>query len=140
MCYTDVCGKVSHAKEEAVESVQLTGEVISKLNDEQLSILQELGELAAKKLKVSTLVEQFTQQIAQSQSTMGFKPKDEPDELHEDPEVVSLVTIKERYKIANIDQQIKRTLKRAVEVGLGNLAIIQRQCRIYGVACETSGQ
>jgi len=119
-----------------VESVQLTSEVISGLNDEQLSILQELGELAAKKLKVSTLVEQFTQQVAQSQSTMGFKTKEEPTQLHEDPEVISLVTIKERYKISNIDMQIKRTLKRAVEVGLGKLAIIQRQCRIYGIKCE----
>jgi len=123
-----------------VEAVQLTGEIISKLNDEQLTILQELGELAAKKLKVSTLVEQFTQQVAQSQSTMGFKTKEEPNELHEDPEVISLVTIKERYKITNIDQQIKRTLRRAVDVGLGNLAIIQRQCRIYGVKCDQPAQ
>lgn len=119
-----------------MDPVQLTSDVIAGLNDEQLSILQELGELAAKKLKVSTLVEQFTQQIAQSQSTMGFKTKEEPGDLHEDPEVISLVTIKERYKISNIDQQIKRTLKRAVEVGLGNLAIIQRQCRIYGIKCD----
>jgi hypothetical protein len=124
------------AKEAAVEAVQLTSEVISKLSDEQLTILQELGELAAKKLKVSTLVGQFTQQIAQSQSTMGFKTKDQPDGLHEDPEVISLVTIKERYKITNIDQQIRRTLRRAVDVGLGHLAIIQRQCRIYGIKCE----
>jgi rRNA-processing protein FCF1 len=119
-----------------VESVQLTPDVISNLNDEQLTILQELGELAAKKLKVSTLVEQFTQQIAQSQSTMGFKTKERPDDLHEDPEVISLVTIKERYKITNIDQQIRRTLRRAVDVGLGHLAIIQRQCRVYGIKCE----
>jgi hypothetical protein len=123
-----------------VEPVQLTGDVISELNDEQLTILQELGELAAKKLKVSTLVEQFTQQVAQSQSTMGFKTKDEPGELHEDPEVISLVTIKERYKISNIDQQIKRTLQRAVDVGLGNLAIIRRQCKIYGVKCDQPAQ
>jgi hypothetical protein len=130
----------STAKEAAVEAVHLTSEVIAGFNDEQLSFLLELGELAAKKLKVSTLVEQFTQQVAQSQSKMGFKPKDEPDDLHEDPEVISLVTIKERYKIANIDEQIKRTLKRAVEVGLGNLAIIRRQCRIYGVKCDQPAQ
>ncbi len=118
-----------------MEAIQLTSEVIAGFTDEQLAILQELGELAAKKLKVSTLVSQFTQQIAQSQSTMGFKPKDEPVDLHEDPEVIALVTIKERYKIANIDEQIKRTLKRAVEVGLGKLALIQRQCKIYGIKC-----
>ena len=123
-----------------MEPVQLTEDVISKLNDEQLSILQELGELAAKKLKVSTLVEQFAQQVTQSQSTMGFKTKEDPAELHEDPEVISLVTIKERHKISNIDQQIQRTLRRAVDVGLGNLAIIRRQCRIYGVKCDQPAQ
>jgi hypothetical protein len=118
-----------------LESVQLTDDVISRLNDEQLTILQELGELAAKKMKVSNLIDQFTQQVKQSQSTMGFKTKDNPDHLHEDPEVISLVTIKERYKVTNIDRQIQRTLRRAVEVGMGHLALIQRQCRIYGVDC-----
>lgn len=119
-----------------MESVQLTDDVIAQLNDEQLTILQELGELAAKKMKVSNLIDQFTQQVKQSQSTMGFQPKENPDDLHEDPEVISLVTIKERYKITNIDRQIERTLRRAVEVDMGHLAIIQRQCRIYNVDCQ----
>ncbi|GAB4329201.1 MAG: hypothetical protein Kow0074_25570 [Candidatus Zixiibacteriota bacterium] len=121
-----------------MNSVQLTDDVIAKLTDEQLTILQELGELAAKKLKISSIIEQFTQQVSASQKTMGFQTKDTPDALHEDPEVLALVTIKERYKITNIDRQIQRTLKRAVAVGLGHLAIIQRQCRIHGVECPPS--
>lgn len=115
---------------------QLTDEVIAELTDEQMTILQELGELAAKKLKVSTLIEQFTQQVSASQKTMGFQSKAEPTGLHEDPEVLSLVTIKERYKITNINRQIQRTLRRAVDVGLSHLAIVQRQCKIYGVDCS----
>ncbi len=116
-----------------MNAVQLTDDVIANFTDEQLTILQELGELAAKKLKISTVIDQFTQQVSASQKTMGFQPKESPDALHEDPEVLALVTIKERYKITNIDRQIQRTLKRAVAVGLGHLAIIQRQCRIHGI-------
>lgn len=119
-----------------MEIVQLTDDVIAGLNDEQLTILQELGELAAKKFKVSSAIEQFTEQVAATQKQMGFQTKESPEALHEDPEVLSLVTIKERYKITNINRQIKRTLKRAVAVGLGHIALIQRQCRIYGVDCS----
>lgn len=121
-----------------MESAQLSDEVISKLSDEQLTVLQDLGELAAKKLKLASLIEQFTQQVTASQKTMGFQTKADPSGLHEDPEVLSLVTIKERFKITNISEQIRRTLRRAVEVGLGNLAIIQRQCLVYGVECATN--
>jgi len=117
---------------------QLTDDVIAQLTDEQLIVLQDLGELAAKKLKVASLIEQYTQQIAASQKTMGFQIKESPTGLHEDPEVLSLVTIKERYKITSLSEQVRRTLKRAVDVGLGNLALIQRQCRIYGVDCTTT--
>ncbi len=119
-----------------MEFAQLSDEVISKLNDEQLTVLQDLGELAAKKLKLASLIEQFTQQVTSSQKTMGFQSKEDPTGLHEDPEVLSLVTIKERYKITNISEQIRRTLRRAVDVGLGHLALIQRQCQIYGVDCS----
>ena len=118
-----------------MDTLQLTDDVIAKLNDEQLSILQELGELAAKKMNISNVIEQFTQQVSTAQNTLGFQTKENPEDLHEDPEVLSLVTIKARYKITNIDRQIERTLRRAVAVGLGNLALIQRQCRIRGVDC-----
>lgn len=115
--------------------LELTDEVIAKLSDEQMTILQDLGELAAKKLKVSQEIAGFTERVQASQRTMGFQTKSDPSALHEDPEMLSLVTIKERYKMGNIREQVRRTLRRAVEVGLGNLAIIQRQCKIYGVDC-----
>ncbi len=117
---------------------QLTDDVIAQLTDEQLTVLQDLGELAAKKLKVASLVERYTQQIGASQNAMGFQIKENPTGLHEDPEILSLITIKERYKITSLREQIRRTLKRAVDVGLGNLALIQRQCQIYGVDCTTT--
>ena len=124
-------------KEAIVEFVQLTDDIIANLNDEQLMILQELGELAAKKFKITSAIDEFTEQVATSQKTMGFQTKETPEALHEDPEVLSLVTIKARYKITNVNKQIERTLKRAVAVGLGHLALVQRQCRIYGVDCSS---
>ena len=118
-----------------MKAVELTDDVIAKLTDEQMTLLQELGELAAKKLKVSGLMQQFTEEILGSQRTMGFQTKDDPSALHEDPEVVALVTIKERFKLGNISEQVRRTLRRAVDMGLGHLAIIQRQCKVYGIKC-----
>ena len=115
--------------------LELTDDLIAKLTDEQLNVLQDLGELAAKKLKVAQEISAFTEQVLASQRTMGFQEKDDPTGLHEDPEVIALVTIKERFKMGNIREQVKRTLRRAVEVGLGNLAIVQRQCKVYGVDC-----
>ncbi|MEW5701616.1 MAG: hypothetical protein AB1792_05245 [Candidatus Zixiibacteriota bacterium] len=115
--------------------LELTDEAIAKLTDEQMTVLQDLGELAAKKLKVAQQINEFTERVVASQRTMGFQTKDDPAGLHEDPEVLSLVTIKERFKMGNIREQVRRTLRRAVEVGLGDLAIIQRQCKIYGVDC-----
>jgi len=120
-----------------MEAVELTDKVIAKLSDEQMTLLQELGELAAKKLKVSGLIQEFTEQVLSSQRTMGFQTKDDPSALHEDPEVIALVTIKERFKIGNITEQVRRTLRRAVDMGLGHLALIQRQCKIYGVDCAS---
>ena len=120
-----------------MEAVELTDKVIAKLSDEQMTLLQELGELAAKKLKVSGLIQEFTEQVLSSQRTMGFQTKDDPSALHEDPEVIALVTIKERFKIGNITEQVRRTLRRAVDMGLGHLALIQRQCKIYGIDCAS---
>jgi hypothetical protein len=105
-----------------------------------MTVLQELGELAAKKLKVTRAIEEFTAQIVASQKQMGFQPKATPSGLHEDPEVLSLITIKERYKIGNISEQIRRSLRRAIDVGLGELAVIQRQCKIYNVDPTVPGR
>lgn len=116
-----------------MDSFQLSDDVIAGLTDEQMTILQDLGELAAKKLKVSRAIEDFTAQIVASQKQMGFQTKLEPSGLHEDPELLALITIKERYKLGNISEQIRRTLRRALDVGLGKLAVIQRQCKVYGV-------
>jgi hypothetical protein len=37
--------------------------------------------------------------------------------------------------MGNLAEQIKRILRRCVELGLGKYGIIQRQCRNYGIDC-----
>lgn len=118
-----------------METLQLSEDVIAGLNDEQLMVLQDLGELAVKKLRLSRAIEDFTAQAVATQKQMGFQPKATPTGLHEDPEVLSLITIKERFKLGSITEQIRKTLKRAVTAGLGHLAVIQRQCKLYNVEC-----
>jgi hypothetical protein len=119
-----------------METLQLSDEVIAGLTDDQLTVLQDLGELAAKQFKLSRGIEGFTSQLLATQKQMGFQTKAVPSGLHEDPELLSLVTIKERFKLSSVTEQIRRTLKRAVDVGLGNLAVIQRQCKLYNVDCN----
>ena len=115
----------------------LTNELIYKLTDEQRAILSELAEIAARELNLTQEINEITQQVKESHKTMGFEQKKgSPQSLAEDPEVDVLITSKPRYKIENVRDQIKRVLTRAVELGLGNLAIIQRQCKNYGVPLD----
>ena len=118
---------------------QLTNDLIYKLTDEQRAILSELADIAAKELNLTQEINEVTQQVRESHKVMGFEPKKaQPESLAEDPEVDVLITSKPRYKIEDVREQIRRTLQKAVELGLGNLAIIQRQCKNYGVPLDPS--
>jgi hypothetical protein len=119
---------------------ELTDDVIANLTEEQVTVLQELGELASKKFQVSSAIQEFTDQVTGSQRTMGFQTKSNPEALHEDPEIVTLVTIRERHKLGGISVRIQRMLRRAVDMGLGHLALIQRQCHAYGIDCSSDGE
>ena len=117
----------------------LTNELIYKLTDEQRAILSELADIAARELNLRQEIEEVTQQVKESREVIGFEQKkDQPEILAEDPEVDVLITSKPRYKIENVRDQICRILNRAIDLGLGNLAIIQRQCKNYGCSLEPS--
>ena len=118
----------------------LSDDEIAKLNDEQLATLEELGGVAAKKLKLTSAIEEFNQMALASQKHMGFFVKENPSGLHEDPEIQQLLSIKARYKLGNLNEQIRRILRRCVELELGKYALVQRQCEIYSVPCSTNGR
>ncbi len=120
-------------------SEPLTNELIYKLTEEQRAILSELADIAAKELNLTQEINELTQQVRQTHQEMGFEPKNtQPQNLAEDPEVEVLITSRPRYNFENVREQIRRTLMKAVELGLGNLAIIQRQCKNYGVPLDPS--
>ncbi len=120
--------------------IPLTDDEIARLTEEQLANLEELGIVAAKKLRLTRAIEEFNQAAVTSQKQMGFTKRDNPQALHEDPEIQQLLTIKVRYKMGNLKEQVKRILGRSVELGLGKYAIIQRQCKNYGIRCPAGKQ
>ena len=114
----------------------LANDDISDMTDEQRSILHELGQYAAQELNLSRLIQDTSDEVKRTMKEAGFAHSEEPTTLHEDPEVDVLISAKSRHKIANVQDQIRRTLLRAVAVGLGEYRLIRQQCANYGVSCD----
>ena len=117
---------------------KLTDQLIHKMTDEQRLVLQELAEIAAKELILAEEITELTEHVRKSHQELGFKASDSPKSLFEDPEIEVLISSKARFKIENVREQIKRALKKAIDVGLGDLEIVQRQAKIYGVSLDSS--
>ena len=113
----------------------LTDQAIAEMTDEQRAILHELGQYAAQELNLSKLIRDTSDEVKHAMTEAGFTRSEKPCVLHEDPEVDVLISSKSRHKITNVQSQIRRTLERAVQVGLGRFRIIRVQCGNYGVDC-----
>jgi hypothetical protein len=116
---------------------KLTDQLIYELTDEQRLALQELAEIAAKELILAEEITELTENVRKSHLELGFKSSDSPRSLFEDPEIEVLISSKARFKIENVREQIKRALKKAIDAGLGDLEIVQRQAKIYGVPLDS---
>ena len=114
----------------------LTNDAIAGMTDEQRAILAELGQYAAQELNLSEVIKNITEEVKGVRSTAGFERAKNEARLHGDPEVDILISAKARHKITNVEGQIRRTLERALEVGLGEYRIIQQQCQNYGIALK----
>lgn len=117
---------------------KLTDQLIYELTDEQRLALQELAEIAAKELILAEEITELTENVRKSHEELGFRSSDSPRSLFEDPEIEVLISSKARFKIENVREQIKRALKKAIDAGLGDLEIVQRQAKIYGVPLDLS--
>lgn len=115
---------------------KLTDRLIYDMTDEQRLVLQELAEIAAKELILAEEITELTENVRKSHQELGFKSSESPKSLFEDPEIEILISSKARFKIENVREQIKRALKKAIDTGLGDLDIIQRQAKIYGVPLD----
>jgi hypothetical protein len=113
----------------------LTDLAIAEMTDEQRAILHELGQYAAQELNLSKQIRETSEEVKHAMAEAGFSKSERPSLLHEDPEVDVLISAKSRHKITNVQSQIRRTLERAVQVGLGRFRIIREQCANYGVDC-----
>lgn len=114
----------------------LTNEAIAELTDEQRAILSELGTYAAQELNLTKMIRETSEQVKRAMSEAGFSRSEKPSVLHEDPEIDVLISVKPRNKVANVEMQIRRTLKRALELGLGKFRLIRQQCQNYGVPLD----
>lgn len=115
----------------------LTNEAIANLTDDQRIILAELGTYAAQELNLTKIIRETSEQVKRAMSEAGFSRVEKPAVLHEDPEVDVLISVKPRNKIANVEMQIRRTLARALDLGLGEFRLIRQQCRNYGVPLKS---
>lgn len=118
---------------------KLTDQLIYQMTDEQRLALQELAEIATKELVLAQEIGELSEQVRKSHQTLGFKSSDNPTNLFEDPEIEALISSRARFKIENVREQIKRALKKAIDLGLGDLEIIQRQAKIYDVSLDWLG-
>ena len=116
--------------------IALTDEAIAAMTDEQRSIISELGQYAAQELNLTEVISSISEHVKGARTEAGFTHTDSPGRLHEDPEVDILISAKARHKIGNVEGQIRRTLERALQVGLGEYRIIRQQCENYGVALK----
>ena len=121
----------------AVDGKPLTNEAIAVLTDDQRAILAELGTYAAQELNLTKVIRDTAEQVKRAMSEAGFSRAEKPGVLHEDPEVDVLISVKPRNKIANVEIQIRRTLARALELGLGEYRLIRQQCINYGVPLDS---
>ena len=115
----------------------LTNETIASMTEEQRAILAELGTFAAQELNLTRLIRDTTEEVRKVLAAPGFAKAERPKALHEDPEVDILISAKTRNKVVNVENQIRRTLARALQVGLGQYRLIRQQCENYGVPLES---
>jgi len=110
--------------------IALTPEIIRNLNNEQLELLAELGDLAKMERDLTEKIENIRKQ---SENVGLRSPNRETRALHEDSDFDELLSIKSIREREGIRDKIAALMQSLIEVGLGDLALIQRQALNYGV-------
>lgn len=105
-------------------------EIVSKLNEEQREILTELGELGKKEQELMHIIDKTHQNI----EVIGFEKNRAPIMISQDQDFVHLLTIGPLSELLDIRKNIKDKLNKALNLGLGDLGVVQRASKIYGIA------
>ena len=110
--------------------MELTSELIKNLGKEQLELLTELGELAAKE---ATITEQIELNRRQAEKAGIGREREIASRLMDDQEYDNLVSVQLIYEREQIRSKIQSVLKALISAGLGELDLIRRQAPNYGV-------
>jgi len=111
----------------------LTPETIKKLNNDQLELLVELGDLARSEKDLTEKIE-FIRKESENVGLSSFKR--DTKAIHEDADFDVLLSIKSIREREIIRDKIAGLMKSLIEAGLGDLALLQRQARNYGISLK----
>lgn len=113
---------------------ELTESLLNSLEPEQLNNLKTLSNLADKEKQVYKNIENLFKGGSYSEDGISITPCEDWDDFT----VINAFKTPEKQhplyrEIVEVKGQIKQTLEKSLELGLGNLGLIQRQCKNYKV-------
>lgn len=109
---------------------KLTPDIIKKLNNDQVELLLELGDLAKSEWELTGKIDQMRKQAEKVGWNGG---KSETKAIHEDNEFDELISLRFVREREMIRDKISALMKTIADAGLGDLGLINRQARNYGV-------
>jgi len=113
----------------------LTKDVLKSLSSEQKQNLAKLSELAEKEKHVYEKAQTLFNKGAYSEDGgLSITPCEDLDDFH----VINMCKSPEKQhpiyrEMKEVKGQIRETLGKSLELGLGHLGLIQRQCKNYQV-------
>ena len=114
----------------------LTPEIIKRLNDDQIELLLELGELARTEKELTEKIEDIRKQS----ENVGLRGSErETRAIYEDNEFDELLSVKLIREREAIREKITGLMKAIIDAGLGDLAILERQASNYGIDLKNKG-
>ena len=110
--------------------MELTPEVIIKLNKDQMELLKELGDLAKKEADLTKIIDD-NRRMAEK---VGLgRDREEVKSIIDDQEFDNLLSVQSVYEREQIKIKIKSVIKSLIANGLKDLDLIKRQSENYGI-------
>lgn len=108
----------------------LTPDIIKSLNNDQVELLLELGDLAKSEFELTRKIDDLRKQAEK----VGWdESARETKAIHEDSEFDDLISLRLIREREIIREKIAALMRTVAEAGLGDLGLIIRQAPNYGV-------
>jgi len=108
----------------------LTPEIIKSLNNDQVELLLELGDLAKSEWELTVKIDEMRKQG----DKVGWKiGSGDTRAIHEDDEFDALISLRFIREREMIRDKIAALIKAVAQAGLGDLGLIKRQGSHYGI-------